>query len=122
MENEWRDAVVAVGEFLANASFNAGDIAAFLTWPAPAIGEEHVRRTRRSDNVFRYPAVDPKVQIRVGSIHSIKGETHTATLVLDTYFRDHHLQALKPWLLGQRSGSDIFSVLGQLPDGFEDTD
>jgi len=103
-EHEWRDVVVAVGEFLANTRFNAGDIAAFLIWPAPEISGEHVRRTRRSDNFFRYPSDDPKVQIRVGSIHSVKGETHTATLVLDTYFHDHHLQALKPWLLGQKVG------------------
>jgi hypothetical protein len=44
------------------------------------------------------------VAIRVGSIHSVKGETHTATLVLDTYFHGHHLQELKRWLLGQNAG------------------
>jgi hypothetical protein len=46
----------------------------------------------------------PKVEIRVGSIHSVKGETHTATLILDTYYRKHHLETLKPWLLGKKSG------------------
>jgi hypothetical protein len=44
------------------------------------------------------------VHIRLGSIHSVKGETHTATLVLDTFFHAHHLNELKPWLLGARSG------------------
>src|SRR3569833_2089783 len=50
------------------------------------------------------PPDGPAVDIRVGSIHSAKGETHTATLVLDTFFYDHHLRALRPWLLGQRLG------------------
>ena len=51
-----------------------------------------------------YPPDVPKVNIRLGSIHSVKGETHTATLVLESYFHDHHLQELKPWLLGIKTG------------------
>ncbi|NEI63856.1 MULTISPECIES: hypothetical protein [Rhizobium] len=39
-----------------------------------------------ASNIFAYPAADPKVKIRLGSIHSVKGETHTATLVLDSFF------------------------------------
>src|SRR5260370_27733493 len=56
------------------------------------------------DNVFCHPVEDPAVRIRVGSIHSVKGETHTATLVLDTFYYKHSYAALKPWLLGQKSG------------------
>jgi hypothetical protein len=55
-------------------------------------------------NVFAYPPDAPKVHVRLGSIHSVKGETHTATLVLESYFRGHHLSELKPWLLGERTG------------------
>ncbi|HHN8405651.1 TPA: UvrD-helicase domain-containing protein [Morganella morganii] len=40
-----------------------------------------------------------KVNIKLGSIHSVKGETHTATLVLDTFFnRSHHLKMIFPWI------------------------
>ena len=42
-----------------------------------------------------------KVSIRLGSIHSVKGETHTATLVLDTYNKAHHLKMIFPWLKGK---------------------
>jgi DNA helicase II / ATP-dependent DNA helicase PcrA len=42
--------------------------------------------------------------VRLGSIHSVKGETHTATLVLESFYHDHHLRELKPWLPGVRSG------------------
>lgn len=78
---------------------------AFLTWPdeVELIGGD-VAYAPRTDNVFSYPHAEPKVHIRLGSIHSVKGETHTATLVLDTFFHAHHLSELKPWLLGFRSG------------------
>jgi hypothetical protein len=42
------------------------------------------------------------VSIRLGSIHSVKGETHTATLVLESFNKTHHLKKLLPWLLGTR--------------------
>ncbi|MEX3694223.1 UvrD-helicase domain-containing protein [Paraburkholderia sp. BR14263] len=57
-----------------------------------------------SDNFYSHPPQDPKVRIRLGSIHSVKGETHTATLVLDSFFYKHHLSELKPWILGERTG------------------
>lgn len=58
---------------------------------------------RRTDNVFIFPQAKPKIRIRLGSILPVKGETHTATLVPDTFFHVHHLNELKPWLLGSRS-------------------
>lgn len=39
-----------------------------------------------------------KVNIKLGSIHSVKGETHTATLVLDTFHNSHHLKMIFPWI------------------------
>jgi hypothetical protein len=57
-----------------------------------------------SSNIYRYPRDNPKVQINVGSIHSVKGQTHTATLVLETFWYDHNLNMLKPWIVGQREG------------------
>jgi DNA helicase-2/ATP-dependent DNA helicase PcrA len=43
-----------------------------------------------------------KVNIRLGSIHSVKGETHTATLVLDTCLNgSHHFKKIFPWIKGK---------------------
>ncbi len=42
------------------------------------------------------------VEIRVDTIHGVKGETHTATLVLETYKHTHDLRALMPLLSGRR--------------------
>ncbi len=33
-----------------------------------------------------------------------KGETYTVTLVLDSFFHNHHLSELKQWLRGMKSG------------------
>lgn len=45
---------------------------------------------------------DIVVEIRVDTIHGVKGETHTATLVLETYKHTHDLRALMPLLSGRR--------------------
>ncbi|KQY26157.1 DNA helicase UvrD [Caulobacter sp. Root487D2Y] len=79
---------------------------AFLVWPEHGSGTElkDEKPVPRNDNLFSYPHAEPKVHIRLGSIHSVKGETHTATLVLESFYYNHHLNELKPWLLGARSG------------------
>jgi len=49
-----------------------------------------------------------QVAIQVGSIHSVKGKTHTATLVLEMFWQDrngrHNLQLLSPWLRAEQTG------------------
>ncbi len=55
-------------------------------------------------NIYSYPSMEPAVRIKVGSIHSVKGETHLATLVVDTHYKGSHLTRIKDWLTGTRSG------------------
>jgi DNA helicase II / ATP-dependent DNA helicase PcrA len=76
----------------------------FLASQTAGSGDQQQTTASQRDNVYRFPSPNPKVQIRVGSIHSAKGETHTATLVLETYYRKHNLAALKSWLTGDKSG------------------
>src|SRR3569833_184996 len=61
----------------------------------------HAKKRAKTTSI---PPDGPADDIRDGSIHSAKGETLTATLVLDTFFYDLLLRALRPWLLGQRLG------------------
>lgn len=70
----------------------------------PSDGAHEGRTTVMLDNLYSHPPREPKVHVRLGSIHSVKGETHTATLVLDSFFYKHHLSELKPWILGERTG------------------
>lgn len=50
------------------------------------------------NNTYTLESDRRKVNIKLGSIHSVKGETHTATLVLDTYNRSHHFKMIFPWI------------------------
>jgi hypothetical protein len=103
--NTWAPRIEVVARVLSTttAAATPDEATAFLSHQAPA-GSGTPPSAARRDNVFRYPSLSPKVEVRVGSIHSVKGETHTATLVLDTFYRKHHLEMLKPWLIGGKAG------------------
>lgn len=98
---------------LSDSEMLTADVESFMAWPQkdiPTGGEEIFLQ---NSNFYHYPKESPKVQIRLGSIHSVKGETHTATLVLDSFFHAHHLSELKPWLLGTKSGGSSVNKRGK---------
>ena len=105
---DWNEAwvlrVKAVADALSGTTCDSDEAAAFLSGQPAAIGGNEPSSLARRDNVFRYPPGGTKVEVHVGSIHSVKGETHTATLVLDTFYIKHHLTMLKPWLIGKKAG------------------
>jgi superfamily I DNA/RNA helicase len=84
---------------------------AFLEWEdgGAAAGSPQVDSKSR-DNIYRFADNGREVAINVGSIHSVKGRTHKATLVLETYWQDkkgrHNLELLLPWLTGSESGGN----------------
>ena len=101
--DECKSCVAVVAAAIAGKPATSSECAKFLEW-LPPLAAAGAQVPETPDNVYRYPPEAPKVNIRLGSIHSVKGETHTATLVLESYFHDHHLQELKPWLLGMKTG------------------
>jgi DNA helicase II / ATP-dependent DNA helicase PcrA len=102
-DNKWSPAITHIAEAIGNSQIDAARTAEFMEWRSQ-VNDYATTDSHPRDNVFRHPAANPKVRLRVGSIHSVKGETHTTTLVLDTYFFRHHLATLKPWLLGGKAG------------------
>lgn len=54
-------------------------------------------------NIYRYVDENSNntLDIQLGSIHSVKGETHTATLLLETFYYEHHIAHLMSWLTRQ---------------------
>ena len=106
--------IEAVVRQLSGVDAMYGDVVTFLAAPQPqAIAPGEAAIVARKDNLFAYPPDTPRVRIRLGSIHSVKGETHTATLVLDSFFHKHHLSELKPWLLGTKSGGSSTNGKGR---------
>lgn len=52
---------------------------------------------QNTSNIFR----DGDIEIMVGTVHSVKGETHTATLYLETFNHDLDSTRLLPFLKGE---------------------
>ncbi len=80
----------------------------FCRWSA-SFAEDALNRALGSRvplNRYRFPESEPAVEIDVGTIHSAKGQTHTATLVVETFFYEYDIEGLLPWLIGGKSGID----------------
>ena len=101
---KWTTVIKGIVKALIKTDVEGRAAERFLQWTDFAGDGNGGKGQAQRDNVFRSPEDNPTVAIRVGSIHSVKGETHTATLVLETFYRTHHLKALKPWLIGKKSG------------------
>jgi len=54
----------------------------------------------KSNNIFTHEANGMDVSFEVATVHSVKGETHTATLYLDTMFHENSIELIKEQLLG----------------------
>lgn len=109
-ENHWKKVVSDVAEAIAGGKIITQEAELFLSWSESADGADDASGTRvPPDNIYRYPFADPKASMQLGSIHSVKGETHTATMVLETFYRKHNLNSLIPWLTGTASGAQTAS-------------
>lgn len=102
-ESKWTGRLCKVAAAIGGSATDLSRAKKFLeseiAKPLPPLSSAH-----QKGNAFAYPAQNPKFSIRLGSIHSVKGQTHTATLVLETFYYELQLQALKDWLLGKKAG------------------
>ena len=77
----------------------------FLAWPT--VNESPSKNGSLSSkdvgpNIHRVNDNGESVDIRIGSIHSVKGQTHLATLLLSTFWHAHSSVRMMPWLLGEK--------------------
>ncbi|WP_218714085.1 UvrD-helicase domain-containing protein [Arthrobacter sp. BF1] len=78
---------------------NSTSMTEFLQWPqdlsATDIGGSN-NGNKVDPNIYTYhDVVSGKIlDIKLGSIHAVKGQTHTATLLLETFTYSHHLKSL----------------------------
>lgn len=110
--NRRPDRVRRIASALAKAESPEGSgIDAFLAWPRESESEvAESGAMKRRDNIYHRSRNDKDVAIRIGSIHSVKGQTHTATLVLETFWYGHNLELLLPWLSGEKCGKESAGV------------
>ena len=119
-DQHWSSVARKVAETILGSSLSSIEASAFLSWPdtpAASANLASVTERRNRDNVYRCSREGKELAIEVGSIHSVKGKTHTATLVLETFWQDkkgrHNIELLLPWLDGTRSGKDSAGVQQQ---------
>ena len=73
----------------------------FLAWEPDLSMQDDAPGARRT-NTYRHCTNTGEVEIELSTIHGAKGQTHTATLVLETYLqKKFDLQSVLPFLLGQ---------------------
>jgi DNA helicase-2/ATP-dependent DNA helicase PcrA len=104
--NAMQKEVLAVASALCEGATKPTSAARFLAWemadPSLAVNAAASPKDA-APNVYRVKDGDRHVDIRLGSIHSVKGQTHLATMVLNTYWYAHSSQKILPWLLGERT-------------------
>lgn len=109
-EAEWnrrKDGITAIATALCAGDTDMEKAARFLAWPKddPSLdGTSAPPPTDAGANVFRVSDGNGNIDVRLGSIHSVKGQTHLATLLLSTnWYKQHSAIRMMPWLLGQRA-------------------
>ena len=98
--------LTAVATTLCNGETDTGKAAPFLAWPNDNLSLGTAGTAAFSDdvpNIFRFNDRSEAIDIRMGSIHSVKEQTHLATLLLSTYWHDHSAKRMMPWLLGKKT-------------------
>lgn len=77
---------------------------ALLRWDEDAQGRILCERENAAPNIARVVSGQRVLDVRLGSIHSVKGQTHLATMVLSTFWYEHTFASLLPWLTGEATG------------------
>lgn len=104
-----RDRFVAVASALCPDGGDSSRAGKFLRWPQDASTQLKGSTTSGTPkpNIYRVSGDNGIIDIRLGSIHSVKGQTHFSTLLLSTYWRGHSSKRIMPWLLGEKkNGKD----------------
>ena len=104
-EKEQSIKIRKIAETISGGELTEKSAKRFMRWEGIQGESSHeTGETKCRDNFYRYTEGGKTVKIRVGSIHSVKGETHDATLVLETYWHDHNLHSILNWLCDARRG------------------
>jgi len=59
------------------------------------------KETLQSNNIYKYSSGTTEIEIEVSTIHGVKGETHTATCYLETFFYGYDIKRILNYMKGQ---------------------
>ena len=63
--------------------------------------DSEITTPKRNMYVYVDKDTDRKVNVQFASIHSVKGRTHLATMVVETFWYDPNIKSIIPWLCNQ---------------------
>lgn len=104
--DEWREMVKIMVKVLELFDAKANEVVkSFGKWSEQqerVVEDKEVEKMLMSNH---YAYIDKEteriVDMEFGSIHSVKGRTHLATLVLETYMKSHNMKSLLKYLCGE---------------------
>nr|WP_232965758.1 UvrD-helicase domain-containing protein [Pseudomonas palleroniana] len=80
---------------------NEPEVEAYLAWTEPRDTDES-EIPRETINTYRSDEGDhDPVDVQLSSMHAVKGKTHSATLIVETFSGQHVLEMMLPWLEGK---------------------
>ena len=103
-QQDWVTVITPKLLLLASALHDAEGVAAnhqshqYLAWEPVPVATEAGESGGSLVNTYRFQDGNDGVDIRMSSIHSEKGKTHSATLILETFRKTHFIQKLMPWI------------------------
>ena len=72
----------------------------------------------QSNNSYKYSSGTTEIEIEVSTIHGVKGETHTATCYLETYFYDYDIKRIINYMKGDNTAPRQIRVIQNLKMAF----
>lgn len=116
-KEEWKSIINKVDTILNlfDLSLNSMEMN-FLNWTDEAPFEYDNEKTQSKVNNYLYQdaVTGRSVSLEFGSIHSVKGRTHLATMVLETFSRAHNIRSILNYLCGKTPKKTTKSNIGRL--------
>lgn len=115
-ENEWgalSKRIKSIVVALCDGDIDMNKAEANLGWPRndPSLQPQDGMPTCDVTlNTYRVKGEKGSLDIRLGSIHSAKGQTHLATLLLNTFWYHHSAKQMMPWLTGEKANGNDAGV------------
>ena len=104
--HSYRDRVQEISAALCTGDTDNGRAERFLSWPKndfSLTADANSMATEPVLNTYRVTDGDRWVDVRLGTVHSVKGQSHVATLLLSTnWYGAHSSTRIMPWLTGQK--------------------
>lgn len=72
----------------------------------------------QSNNIYKYSSGTTEIEIEVSTIHGVKGETHTATCYLETFFYDYDIKRIMNYMRGKCTISTQKRIIQNLKMAF----